>query len=205
MKNRGTNAYQENGLVTPSQRSWRFRWSEMSGVSDAVLKSWMRAAESGSAAAAFNLGLHYDERKELARAKAWYTVSMNGGDVDAAINLGLLYVNEGDFRAAEPCLRIGVGEGRPVAMHMLGVILSQSEQWDEVAQLWEGAARLGHQVAARKRGFLALYLGEYEKAEIYLRQAAVAGDEDAISLLVGHLRAMGRVEEAARWSERLRS
>jgi uncharacterized protein len=130
---------------------------------------------------------------------------MNGGDVDAAINLGMLYFDERDFRAAEPCFRVGVREGRPVAMHKLGVILSQSEQWDEVAQLWEGAARLGYQASARNRGFLALGRGEYEKAEIYLRQAAVAGDEDAISLLVGHLQAMGRVEEAARWSERLRS
>ena len=177
----------------------------MSDVSDAVLKSWKQAAKAGSSAAAFNLGLHYDERKDLDRAKRWYTVSMNGGDADAAINLGLLYFDEGDLRAAEPCFRVGVRANQPIAMHMLGVILSQSEQWDEVAQLWEGAARLGHNVAARKRGFLALYLGEYEKAEIYLRQAAVAGDEDAISLLAGHLQAMGRMEEAARWSERARS
>lgn len=177
----------------------------MSDVSDAVLKSWKQAAKSGNAAAAFNLGLHYEGRKDLARAKRWYTVSMNGGDADAAINLGLLYFDEGDFSAAEPCFRAGVRENRPMTMHMLGAILSQSGQWDEVAQLWEGAARLGHHVAARKRGFLALYLGEKEKAEIYLRQAAVAGDEQAISLLAGHLQEMGRVEEAARWSERLRS
>ena len=56
-----------------------------------------------------------------------------------------------------------------------------------VEELYEGAAQLGHHVAARKIGFMALQFGQTDKAEIYLRQAAAAGDREAADLLAEHL------------------
>jgi len=174
----------------------------MGDVSPTVLTSWLEAAQAGSPAAAFNLGLYFDDRKQFDLAKKWYGFAAEHGDVDAAVNLGLLYSHESDFGAAAPWFEIGVAHGRPDAMHMLGIALVQSGRLEDGVALWVRAAELGHVVAARKVGMVFAQVGDGKTAEIFLRQAAAAGNTEAMTALAEHLRGCGRVEEAARWDER---
>ena len=103
---------------------------------DAEAVRWYRlAAEQGTAAAQFNLGIMYDNGEGVpeddAEAVRWYRLAAEQGTAAAQFNLGRMYANgEGvpeDDAEAMRWFRLAAEQGNATAQFLLGLMYASGE------------------------------------------------------------------------------
>lgn len=133
----------------------------------------MAATDLGSALAVGAFGLS----KDLGEAERYLRIGMDGGDVSAQRNLGLMLLDvEGRFDDA-------VYERHPVLAFALPVLTHPFARLPQMAQL-SGAAQAGDEQAAGKIVELQQSAKvQQEEARAMLERLANSGDERAIAML----------------------
>lgn len=66
----------------------------------AALRWYKRAASKGDVCAFSNLGVSYKDKKNFRWAKYWFEKALAGGDEDAALELGKLFLGKMDSHSA---------------------------------------------------------------------------------------------------------
>ena len=106
---------------------------------------WRKKAETGDANAQFNLGVMYDNGKDVwknyAKAVKWYRLAAEQGNAGAQFNLGVMYANgtgvPEDLVQAHVWWNIAGAKGRGDSKKMLAMIEPEmtSEQKAEAMKL----------------------------------------------------------------------
>jgi TPR repeat protein/Mrp family chromosome partitioning ATPase len=164
-----------------------------------------QAAEIGSSAAAYTLGLLIED-EDPSQAESWYRRAAEAGRIDAAVNLGVL-VHGRDPAEAEHWYRIAAGGGDADGQRNLAILLlERGGPLDEAERWLRMAAGVGDHQAESTLGSLLARLDRHDearkwwnKAEGPLRDAVKTGDQNAVSSLAELLYAQGRLEEAEPW------
>jgi TPR repeat protein len=169
---------------------------------------WRQAAEAGSTAAAFRLGLLLADQ-DPDEAERWYRQAAQAGDLGAAVNLGVL-IRDRDPADAERWYRIAANGGDRDGQYNLALLLERDGQIDEAETWFRKAAGAGNQHAQQQLASMLARQGKLEeartwwaKAEKGLRKAANAGDRYAVSSLAELLYRQERLQEAEPWFRKL--
>ena len=133
----------------------------------AAFSFYKKAAEQGSSAAQFNVGLLYSNGEgvlqDYAEAVRWYKLAAEQGDSDAQYSLGVMYRNgEGvlqDYAEAVRLYKLAAAQGEASAQYNLGVMYGNGKgvlQDYLLAHMWMNLAALsGSKDAQKARGFFA--------------------------------------------------
>ena len=169
---------------------------------------WKQAAEAGSIAAAYKVGLLL-HNQDPPQAERWYRQAANAGDLDAAVNLGVL-LDDRDPVEAEHWCRMAADGGDRDGQYNLALLLEQDGRVEEAESWLRKSAEAGSHLAQSR---LAAMLADQDqlteaqewlvKAEDGLRTAAEAGDRHAVSSLAELLYRQERLQEAEPWFRKL--
>jgi tetratricopeptide (TPR) repeat protein len=113
-----------------------------------------RAAETGDAHAAVELGRMLDENGDVSGAVRWYRLAATSGDIDGAVYLGLTLCDNGNWEEGAKWLKMAANSNDP--------------EYKEMAELAAGAL-----------GRAMLELNNLDEAERWLKKAVAAGVEMA--------------------------
>jgi TPR repeat protein len=155
-------------------------------------KLFQEAANAGSAAAIYNLGLLYINgwgvTQDYAQAREWFQKAANTGSNRAMNKLGLIYVNgwgvTRDYAQAREWFQQAADAGEADAMFGLGDQYAKGEgsaqDYGKARYWYQKAAEAGHAVAMNSLGVM-YAKGEggaqdYGKAHYWYQKAAGAGD-----------------------------
>ncbi len=129
------------------------------GDYDSAAVYFLHAAEQGSSAAQFRLGIYHELGQGVCvnerLAAEWYRKAKNQGHVEAQFYLGVCYENgvgvQENLESAVACYLQAAEQGHPEAQYNLGICLTRGEgiaKDDQQALHWfEKATRQGHQEA----------------------------------------------------------
>ncbi|MFZ5482901.1 MAG: tetratricopeptide repeat protein [Pseudomonadota bacterium] len=164
-----------------------------------AMKHWKPLAESGDAAAQYNLGVMYDNGQGVAldykEAATWYRKAAEQGDADAQINLGLMYHNgQGvaqDYKEAAAWYRKAAEQGYAKAQNNLGVMYDNgqgvAQDYKEAVAWYRKAAEQGHAGAQFNLGLMYAngqgVLQDYLQAADFYQSAADQGHAGAMNNL----------------------
>jgi TPR repeat protein len=164
--------------------------------------------------AAFNLGILYAGRDDDAAALTWYERAASGGHTEAALQVAIACLRDGDERTAERHLRCSAGGGSVEAAYRLAMLLdarrppasppalgeAQLRTEKTECELWyERAAEQGHVRAQVRAGMLAARRGDIEGAARWYRESAEAGSRSGAFNLGLLLVREGSEAEAVLW------
>ncbi|RFU87085.1 sel1 repeat family protein, partial [Streptomyces triticagri] len=132
------------------------------------------------------------------------------GHTEAALQVGIARLREGDRRGAERHLRCAAGGGSAEAAYRLGALLDRRDHRDvvlgeavtgrtECEEWYERAADLGHRRAQVRVGMLASARGDVVAAARWYREAAEAGSRNGAFNLGLLLAREGSEPEALLW------
>ena len=126
------------------------------------------------------LGKHYFESGDLAQAEQWYLRSIEQGNVDSMVNIGVLYFTDGDFDKAKYWYQHASDFGESLATYNMGVLLGSIGKREEAIEWYFKAVELGEKNALLN---LALLLNEtgrkQESIEWYYK--AIASDSEKLN------------------------
>ncbi len=166
--------------------------------------------------AAFNLGILFAGRGEDRLAHAWYERAAAAGHTEAALQVAIVQLREGDTQDAERNLRCAAGGGSPEAAFRLADLLDRRSVAardagrlddgrapdDESRQWYERAAQQGHRRAQVRVGMFAAARGDVVEAATWYRAAAEAGSSNGAFNLGLLLAREGSLPEATLWWQR---
>ena len=146
--------------------------------------------------AAFNLGILFAGRGEDRLAHAWYERAAAAGHTEAALQVAIVQLREGDTQDAERNLRCAAGGGSPEAAYRLADLLDRRSVAardagrlddgrapdDESEEWYERAAQQGHRRAQVRVGMFAAARGDVVEAATWYRAAAEAAAATAPSI-----------------------
>lgn len=166
--------------------------SEMRHPEPADPMAYRERAEAGDAEAQYRLGLSYQTRDSVGRARRWLQRAADGGHGDAALELGLMHL-EGRGVAASPrdavaWFQKGAEASSTAAMCRLASLcftgFGTAVDEPEAKRWLLASARAGHPAALRQLGFVYARLLPREswepRAFACLRRAAELGDAFAM-------------------------
>ena len=125
-----------------------------------------RRAEEEEPELAYNMGLCYNQLGDRDRAVAHFdlAVCLAPDMVEALLALGACYLDMGELEDAEKRLWsvLALDSSNAEAYHLLGVVSSQRERWDEALSFWERALTLEphRPETLRKMGWIYRSMGE---------------------------------------------
>jgi len=165
------------------------------GDFETAYKEFLPLAQSGVAAAQFNLGVQYAEGQgvpqDYAQAVKWFRKAAEQGDAAAQYNLGIMY-GKGlgvpqDYAKAERWYRKAAEQGRATAQYFLGVQYAEGQgvpqDYAEAVKWFRKAAEQGDAAAQFNLG---VRYGkgqgvpqDYVRAHMWTNLAAAQGQEFA--------------------------
>jgi TPR repeat protein len=134
-------------------------------------------------------------------ARYWYRKAAEGGDLQAAYNLGVLLHEDGDLEEAANFYRQAADGGRADAMNNLGLLLIQQGSLGAGKRMLRNAMRAGSTDAVTNLGVELINEGDVEEAEQLLTPFAGEGDAQAAGTLAVLYHQNGRPDDARRWYE----
>ena len=169
----------------------------------ATLQELQSKAQTGDAAAQFNLGLDYDRRKDYAQAGVWYRKAAEQGLAEGQSILGTLYRDgQGvpqDYAQAAAWYRKAAEQGNSDAQTNLGILYFNGQgvpqDYTQAAIWYRKAAEQGDAAAETNLGIF-YQKGhsvpqDYSQAAAWYRKAAEQNDPSA-QLCLGMLYAAGQ-------------
>ena len=130
---------------------------------------WEKAANAGSASAAFRYALHISAARP-AEAERWYRKAADAGSVDAAVNLGVM-IQHRDPSEAELLYRMAADAGDYDGQYNLSVLLLDSGREEEGASWLRKAATAGQHYAQHRLGSMLAGQGRRKEAEDWWKKA----------------------------------
>ncbi|MYV88788.1 sel1 repeat family protein, partial [Streptomyces sp. SID1034] len=145
-------------------------------------------------------------------ALKWYERAAAAGHTDAALQVGIALLRDGEEQAAERHLRCAAGGGSAEAAFRLASLLDARQpppgppvlgeplgEKTECEEWYERAAQQGHRRAQVRVGMLAAARNDLEAAARWYGEAAEAGSRNGAFNLGLLLAREGREREAALW------
>jgi tetratricopeptide (TPR) repeat protein len=171
-----------------------WHWDE--GRLEEALAYYEMAEQQGYLDAQVNAGRVLEDLGRTADAQEKYKAAINrDGDVEASVNLGLLYIAAGNLSEAEFLLS-NAAESDPRLAWQLGDVHSESGNLRAALNAYRAAVSAGESRANRDLGRVLVLLGEVREAERVMRRA-VEDEVSGVAVdLAELLQSSGRAEEA---------
>lgn len=148
-----------------------------------------RLAEQGNMNAQFELGLMYENGKDVeqdhSEAIKWYRLAAEQGDVKSQYRLGRIYY-EGrgvsqDYKESAKWFLLAAEQGDPESQYILGLMYYNGlgvEQDDKKAEKWlKEAIKNGDSHAKCGLGLIYIKQKKYEQAKAIIREGCKAGEK----------------------------
>jgi TPR repeat protein len=178
-----------------------FLASERGEMAEAEKWWWVAAEQGQHLPSAFNLGMSFARRGDVAAAVDILRKVALYDDPTAALaasHLATLLEEQGDYDKAEWWYRHVAESGEFEAAVELGRFLDRRGDTAEAEQWYRQAAEAGHALAGQYLGVLLLQRGEEAEAERWFRRAADAGYSDS-AFNLGQMLSARDEQEAERW------
>lgn len=157
-----------------------------------AIKYYSQAAESGDVDAIYNLGVHYDEQDDFAKAEYYYLRSIELGDGDSMYNLALVYKRKGNLDLMEQYLIMAIEKSNDInAMNSLGLYYKDIDHRHAEYYLYL-AYDNDHTYGSLNLGLYYQSKGDYKSMKHYLEKAFNDwGHVDALDILIDYYKENG--------------